>query len=499
MHVQHQAKESSESTIYGSFSLAESEFALSVSSIQEVVNEPEGYSSVPLAPDYLLGLFDLRGVIVPVVDLRRIFDSPVDDENDLDPRKIAIVEHGDLCLGLLFDATAEVFNADDVETCWFEADGETPESMVVQGVFKLDDGRRVVQILDVHSMLKLEKMPRTANAVLSKKIKTRQGQRKQCISFTVGQSHCALDISSIKEIVNIDKIENKILASSVCLGAIEIRGNTVPIMNFSALLGYGRKSADSVCYEDNSRVIVMNVKNALFGLMVDSIENIISYYDEDLVAFPLLGEAEPDFFAGCISSDDDTQHTIVLKHDELMANEDIASITQGHSDLFQDNSEIANERKQGSLNKKTLITFSLDNRYGLDIGEVSEVIDYPDDLIKTLDMSSHILGMTNLRGELIEVIDSRSLYKMEESGNSTDSKVLVFEKEGVKHGLMVDSVDSIMSFSESDLITVPRIMFVGSTSAIGEDVKKALIVGKDADLQTVCILDLPSVSDRLCL
>lgn len=488
---------SAESSIYGSFSLGHSEFALSVRSIKEVVNEPDGYSSVPLAPSYLLGLFNLRGIIVPVVDLREIFDLPVHEIDISEPRKIAIIEYGDLCLGLLFDATAEVFNGDDVESCWFESRGNSEKDLIVQGVFKLGEERRIVQILDAHGMLNLDKIPHTANSALSNQAKKRQGLRKQCISFAVGDCQCALDISSIKEIVNIHKVENTVLASDICLGAIDIRGNTVPIVNFSMLLGYQCMAVDGITYNDSSRVIVMKVGEELFGLLVDSIENIISYFAEDLIPFPVLGENKRNMFAGCISSTIDSRHTIVLKHDEIFTNEEVISITKGHSHLFKDGMEESRERKQGALDRKRLITFSLDNRYGLDISEVREVIDFPDDLIKTPTMSSYMRGMTNLRGELIAVIDSRGLYEMDELANSDDTKILVFERDGVKQGLMVDSVDSIMPFSPDDLIGIPKVMFNGAGNLIGEDVKQALLVKNETETETVCILDLSSVSARV--
>ena len=67
-------KQSLESTIHGSFILADVEFALPAQVIQEVVNEPEHYDPMPLAPDYALGLLNLRGVIMPVVDIRILFE-----------------------------------------------------------------------------------------------------------------------------------------------------------------------------------------------------------------------------------------------------------------------------------------------------------------------------------------------------------------------------------------------------------------------------------------
>lgn len=484
------------SEIYGSFSLGESEFALSASSIQEVVNEPDGYSAIPLAPKFLLGIFNLRGIIVPVVDLRKIFDVPVGESDGNEPRKIAIVEHGNLCLGLVFDATAEVFSDEDVEACWFESRGNSARDQVVKGVFKLDEGRRIVQILDAQAMLNLEKIPRTGNPDMAVKARNKRGLRKQCISFTVGDSQCALDISSIREIVDIKKIESTVLASDICLGLIDIRGSTVPIVNFSAVLGYDERAIDVVIHADSSRVVVMKVGEDLIGLLVDSIENIITYFDEDLIPFPVIGECKSKLFLGCISSTENSAHTIVLKHDEILTDEEIEGITKGCNKLFQDSVETSRLQRKGPLNSSTLITFSLGNRYGLDISEVREVIDMPDDLIETPNMSKNMRGMVNLRGELVAVVDSRELYKLDECKNLDSAKILVFEREGVKQGLMVDSVDSIMPFSQGDLIDIPKIMFKGSDNLIGEDVKEALITGVESQSETICILDLSSVSAR---
>lgn len=485
-----------DSSIYGSFSLGGSEFALPVDSTKEVVNEPDEYSSIPLAPSYLLGMFNLRGVIVPVVDLRKIFNVPDVDNDREEQNKIAIIEHGDLCIGLLFDATAEVFNNRDVEVCWFESANDTVQDLVVKGVFKMDEGRRIVQILDVYGILKLDKIPRTGKSRLSGQFENKHGVRKQCIAFVIGESQCALDITSIKEIVDIEKIENKILASELCLGAIDIRGNTVPVVNFKKLLGYDDRVSDGTSYQESSRVMVMKVEEELFGLLVDSVENIISYFEGELIPFPILGGNRKNIISGCIPLKDDARNTIVLNHNSLFSNDEISSITKGHSHLFKDKTEDKQKNKKVTLDRKRLITFSLDTRFGLDINDVREVIDFPSDIIKTPNMSPHMCGMANLRGELISVIDTRALYDMKDSAFADNSKVLIFDIEGAKQGLVVDSVDSITPFSEEDLVDMPQIMFSGKNALIGADVKHALIVEDNNSTETICVLDLKSVSSR---
>ncbi|MBK7889574.1 MAG: chemotaxis protein CheW [Bdellovibrionales bacterium] len=96
-----------ESEIFGSFFLSSSEFAISVTHVQEVVNTPEKYTSFPLAPDYVIGLFNLRGTIIPVINLKALLRLPkTDDESE---QKIAIMEMNGICIGLQFDQTGKSF------------------------------------------------------------------------------------------------------------------------------------------------------------------------------------------------------------------------------------------------------------------------------------------------------------------------------------------------------------------------------------------------------
>ncbi|MFK7861133.1 MAG: chemotaxis protein CheW [Granulosicoccus sp.] len=499
--VDHQKTKSM--SIYGSFSIGTSEFALPVRVVQEVVNDPEQYCSVPLSPDYLLGLFNLRGNVIPVVNLRSIFkvesDKRPDDEEGIayENRKVAILEHGNLCLGLLFDSTGEVFNDTEVETCLFEDHGSTIRDQVIAGVFKMDGGSRIVQLLDVAGMLQLDRLPQSPHGGGVSTNTFRRGKRRQCISFDVGDSCCALDIGAIKEIVNIGCIENTVLAGKLCLGAIDLRGNTVPIVNFSLLLGYDDSAREEIHESDSRRVIVMKVGELSFGLLVSRINNIISYFDDELIPFPVLGNRKTAMFRGCVSGlEEGKLQTIVLEQNEIFSNEEIQAITKGHSSLFKNAAEPSFTERQGSLNRKTMITFSLENLYGLEISDVKEVIDYPADLIKTPTMTRHIRGMANLRGELVAIIDTRQLYELEAFTDHLQTKVLVFQVDGIKYGLMVDSVDSIVPFRESDTIEMPRLVFSCENGVIDKDVREAIMITTGSTQKTVCVLDLESVTRR---
>lgn len=486
-----------ERDVYGSFSLCGVEFALSVKSIQEVINEPEDYIPMPLAPNYLLGLFSLRGMVIPVVDLGKIFDlKSVDNGENID-RKIAIIEHGELCVGLLFDGTGEVFNGHEEEKSQFNSKSDCPRESVVQGVFKLDEGRRIIQILDPHEILNLEKVPQSkdsANASLRRK---KAGKKMQCISFYVGEALCAIGIDGIQEIVEIKEMKNTTLASENCIGAVDLRGNTVPIIDFSNLLGYGKVSNLNDEIKNINKVVVMKIEDEYFGLLVKSIESIISYYKEDLIKFPVLGDKKKEMFDGCISIQD-SKETILLNHEKILTNTEVNEITRGHSVLYKEKADDLRLIKEAASSKRSYITFSINNNYALEISEVREVIDYPSELIQPPNLSKFFRGMINLRGDLVAVIDPRALYGMGEKSEGCGQKILIFHAEETTYGLIVDSVNSIVSFSQNDKVKLPKLLYKNDGGTMSEDVKEAVQVEMNEDSkETLLILNLLALSSRI--
>jgi purine-binding chemotaxis protein CheW len=486
-------KDKIEKDVYGSFHLGGIEFALSVKAIQEVTNEPESYDPMPLAPSYLKGLFNLRGLIIPVVDLRTVFDIKDECGDNQYEKKIAIIEYGEHCVGLLFDKTGDVFNGNDEEKCEFHHKSGDIKDLVVKGVFKMGDGKRIIQILDPHEVLNLEQIPRTkdSSSARNKKI----GIKKQCISFLVGTAVCAIGIDAIQEIIDLNEVQNSALSGEFCLGAVDIRGKTIPIIDFSNILGYGK--VDDTYLEESHKVLIMKVDNESFGLLVKSVENILSYFDEDLITFPTLGDNKKEIFAGCISPNEKIL-AILLNHKEVLSNAEITSITKGHSNLYKEHVDNFAETKKDELSKKTYITFMVENCHALEISEVVEVINYPDDVIQPPNLSKNLKGMFNLRGKIVAVIDPRQLYEMPKLATNHKAKMIIFNEQKTTFGLVVDSVDSIISFTEKDKIKLPEMLYHGSENSLNENVREAIQVdAKDNIKKTLIILNLASLVSKV--
>lgn len=480
--------------IFGSFYLSENEFSVPVSFIQEVVNAPDKYTSVPLAPYYMKGLFNLRGSVVPVLDLRELLDlknAPLSDA-----QKIAVIELEGTCVGLLFDKTGEVFKDNEDERSDFDI---TQASGVIRGVFKKDNGKRIVQILDVTKIFRLQNILKDSsrNRLGRESLSNKRGHRKQCISFIVGPSKCSLAISDIQEILKIDKLSASALSVGHCIGTIDLRGATVPVIDFTSLLNYRDVDRSNSATNGDRRIVVMKLEKEFFGLMVDSVDSIISYFPDELLTFSLVEQNRVEMFLGCITGHGESD-ILLLDHQKILSHTEVTEITRGHSKLYQSHSLDINTKKSKGGPRHTYITFRIDNSYAVAINEVREVIDYPNKLLQPPGLKKHIRGILNLRGDLVTIIDARALYSTSNLKTSDDQqKVLVFNRNGIHFGLVVDSVESIISFAENDKVKLPKFLNNKDEGNMSADISEAVqITDSNGTKMSMLVLCADAVAAR---
>jgi len=480
---------------YCSFLLGDNEFALAVKNVQEVVNPPDSYTRIPLAPDYLMGMFNLRGTIIPVVDLHSILKIPVHQAGK-ENNKIAIVECGQVLIGLIFDSTGEVFRAHDEDKNDFSYSENT--SSVINGAFKFDEGRRIVQIISSDLLFNLNHVPHQNSGRNSAQslLKRNRGLRKQCISFQTGPARCALGIEHIQEILKLDSVKANFLSDKHSLGTIEIRGNLVPVIDFASLLGYRESDRDLTITNENRRVIVLRFEKELIGLMVDSIESIVTYFSENLLTFPVLGDQQKKIFTGCVSRENEAD-IILLNHEEILSSQEVAEITHGHSKVYQAN-ERTDKKKTLKSQTKTYITFQMESLYAVGIHEVREIIDLPETLLHPPGLPTYFQGVLNLRGDLVTIVNTRAMYGLNAIPEKTLQRVLIFESAGGKFGLVVDAVESILSLSDENKMAIPEILFKSVKAAMAADVQEAVEATLEGSLKkTVFILNLNAIATRI--
>ena len=140
------------------FHLESEKYGIKVMQVQEVLRMTE-IAPVPGAPHYVLGIINLRGNVVTVIDTRRRFGLP-DVENN-DETRIVIVEANNNVVGILVDSVAEVVDLkmSDIETA--PNVGNDESSKYIQGVSSRDE--ELLILVDVDKLLSEEEWQEVAS------------------------------------------------------------------------------------------------------------------------------------------------------------------------------------------------------------------------------------------------------------------------------------------------------------------------------------------------
>ena len=149
MGVEHKEKvESSEILQLVSFKIGNEEFGVDILNVQEI-NKMTQITKVPNAPDFVEGVINLRGRIIPVIDLRTRLKLDK-KEHDKDTR-IIVVEISNKTVGFIVDAVKEVLR---VPVNITEAPPEIVtgiDSEFIKSVGKLDD--RLLILMDLNKII----------------------------------------------------------------------------------------------------------------------------------------------------------------------------------------------------------------------------------------------------------------------------------------------------------------------------------------------------------
>lgn len=135
-------------TQWVTFRLENEKYGINVMRVQEVLRMTE-IAPVPGAPDYVLGIINLRGSVVTVLDTRKRF-SLAEKESD-DATRIVIIEAENQVVGILVDSVAEVvdLHSADIETA--PNVGNDDSSKYIQGV--TSQGEQLLILIDVNKLL----------------------------------------------------------------------------------------------------------------------------------------------------------------------------------------------------------------------------------------------------------------------------------------------------------------------------------------------------------
>jgi purine-binding chemotaxis protein CheW len=148
---------------YLTFSLESEEYGIGILKVKEIIGMLP-ITSVPRTPEFVKGVINLRGKVIPVIDLRSKFDMKSISYND---RTCIIVVEIDasestVLIGIVVDTVSEVLNIKEDEIEETPAFGTKLDTRYILGMAKQDGGVKI--LLNIDKVLSSDEMAAIQNA-----------------------------------------------------------------------------------------------------------------------------------------------------------------------------------------------------------------------------------------------------------------------------------------------------------------------------------------------
>lgn len=151
--LNHEQVIDNETEQYLTFILAGEEYGVDILRVQEIKGW-DNATEIPNTPDYIKGVINLRGTIVPIVDLRTRFDLESIEYNKTTVvivLKVIAAEGAERTMGFVVDAVSEVYNVSSEQLKPSPDFGSVVSTEFIKGLATVDE--KMVILLDIDHLI----------------------------------------------------------------------------------------------------------------------------------------------------------------------------------------------------------------------------------------------------------------------------------------------------------------------------------------------------------
>lgn len=146
-------------------------------------------------------------------------------------------------------------------------------------------------------------------------------QKGKYLTFSLGNEFYGIEIKHVTEIIGVQTITEVPELPEYIKGIINLRGMIIPVMDIRLRFKKPPKE-----YNDRTCVIVIDIKDVSIGLIVDSVSEVISIPDQDIVAPPEVSKGRNKYIKAIGKVSNDVK--LLLDCDKLLKNEEIESLNE---------------------------------------------------------------------------------------------------------------------------------------------------------------------------
>ena len=233
---------------------------------------------MPLVPPSLLGLANLRGIVLPVISLRALLQLPGIEANE---QTRVIVMRGDAAVGFVVDRVDRLLALAAHQLEHDDAGAGTTDPALLDGTIKGSEGQSTIKLLNPSRLLSGQfarlgvstTRAATRSPVAIGSLAAAPAQTLiSLLSFRLGEQEYALPLDRVREIVPLpDHISTLPRPETAVLGVITLRDRLLPLVSLRALLGM---AADSELGQ-RGKVVVVSLGDGAVGVVVDATREIL--------------------------------------------------------------------------------------------------------------------------------------------------------------------------------------------------------------------------------
>jgi purine-binding chemotaxis protein CheW len=442
-------------------------FAADMSPVKEIIRVPE-VVRVPLAPAALEGLANLRGKVLPIISLRRLFGFPELAHDD--STRALVVDVGQP-VGFVVDRVSSVVG---VEASHIEDVGSirtTVNTEALSGLIKDVGGHAMIMVLNFAKLIEREF---SQIAAISKKTgvagagmagfseasaqneEEESSDELQLVSFDVDGQEYAIAIEEVQEIVQVPEAVIHVPHSeSHVLGVMTLRSRLLPLVNLRSMFALPHRDLD-----EKSRIVVLTLGGVSVGVVVDAVSEVLRVSKSGVDALPALLVREgnlAEITAICRLDNGKRMVSIVTARNlfgHSVIKEALSAVNE--SELEEDQ-----QTKQADENlddDEQVVIFRLDKEeFGAPIASVQEIVRVPEELIRVPQAPSFVEGVINLRGSVLPVIDLRLRLGLKQIERTDRQRIMVFLISDVRTGFIVDQVAEVLKIPKAAIEAAPQL------------------------------------------
>jgi len=437
-------------------------FAADMAPVKEIIRVPE-VVRVPLAPSALEGLANLRGKVLPIISLRRLFGFP-DLAHD-DSTRALVVDVGQP-LGFVVDRVLSVVGVDASHIEEVGSLQTTVNTEVLSSLIKDVGGHAMVMVLDFAKLIEKEfsqvadhsKSKGVAGALEAKA----QGEEAetsdelQLVSFDVEGQEYAIAIEDVQEIVQVPEAVIHVPHSeSHVLGVMTLRSRLLPLVNLRSMFGLPHRDLD-----EKSRIVVLTLNGLSVGVVVDAVSEVLRVSKSGVDALPALLARDGNLaeITAICRLDKGKRLVSIVTARNLFGHSAIKEALSAVNDDDLLEEEQSKETEEGLDDDEQVVIFRLDKEeFGAPIATVQEIVRVPEDLIRVPQAPPFVEGVINLRGTVLPVIDLRRRLGLEQVERTDRQRIMVFLIAGVRTGFIVDQVAEVLKIPKAVIEPSPQL------------------------------------------